>query len=399
MSQHDFNVANQGFPAFRGDMNNALAALASNSSGATAPSTTYAYQWWYDTTTNILKMRNADNDAWISFATFDQANDKFTMTLAGATITGQAVFDDGSASLPSLTNTGDTNTGLFFPAADAVAVATGGAERVRVTSAGSLLMGTTAVPTSSLIRQVVAGDGAYLQFSRTATTIAGAFAGTDGNGLIFGTHTGAVGSETYTERARITSSGQFLVGRTTPRVNEFASITGSPGSGEWMLECVNTRSTTSLNGILVFYPNAAPNNTTNQFFQCVDGLSTTRAEIRSNGGLANFSANNVNLSDERVKTDIAPVGSYWDKIKALQVVTYKYKDQSHDDDNIGVIAQQVESVAPEFVSNDGFGETPEDGVPLKSIYEADLHYATLKALQEAMAKIEYLEARVAALEA
>jgi len=85
MSQHDFNIANQGFPAFRTDLNNGLTALATNSSGATAPSTTYAYQWWYDTTTNILKMRNADNDAWINFATFDQVNDLWSVTSLRAT--------------------------------------------------------------------------------------------------------------------------------------------------------------------------------------------------------------------------------------------------------------------------------------------------------------------------
>lgn len=85
MSQHDFNIANQGFPAFRTDLNNGLTALATNSSGATAPSTTYAYQWWYDTTTNILKMRNADNDAWINFANFDQVNDLWSVTSLRAT--------------------------------------------------------------------------------------------------------------------------------------------------------------------------------------------------------------------------------------------------------------------------------------------------------------------------
>jgi len=75
MATHDYNIANQGFPAFRSDLNNALSAIVSNNSNATAPSTTYAYQWWYDSSTTTLKFRNADNDAWISFATFDMTND------------------------------------------------------------------------------------------------------------------------------------------------------------------------------------------------------------------------------------------------------------------------------------------------------------------------------------
>ena len=82
MSQHDMNIANQGFPAFRSDLNNALAALASTSAGATAPSTTFAQQLWYDSTANLLKMRNTDNDAWITLAYFDQTNDEWEVRSA-----------------------------------------------------------------------------------------------------------------------------------------------------------------------------------------------------------------------------------------------------------------------------------------------------------------------------
>lgn len=65
MSQHDFDIANQSGSAFRADLNNALLALASASSGASAPATTYAYQIWADTTNSVLKIRNAANTAWI----------------------------------------------------------------------------------------------------------------------------------------------------------------------------------------------------------------------------------------------------------------------------------------------------------------------------------------------
>lgn len=91
MSQNDFTVANQGFPAFRSDMNSALQALASMSAGTSAPSTTFAYQLWYDATNDIIKLRNADNDAWISVFTVDQTNDLITyssLTVGGLTVTG-----------------------------------------------------------------------------------------------------------------------------------------------------------------------------------------------------------------------------------------------------------------------------------------------------------------------
>jgi hypothetical protein len=68
-------------------MNSAFQALASNSSGATEPGTTYAYQWWYDETTDILKMRNADDDAWINIASFDQANDTWAPYVGATALT------------------------------------------------------------------------------------------------------------------------------------------------------------------------------------------------------------------------------------------------------------------------------------------------------------------------
>jgi len=264
---------------------------------------------------NIALTPNASGTGTFTIASPNSNTDR-TLTLPDATgtvnISGLAnEVPAGSAGAPAIYSTGDTNTGIFFPAADTIAFSAGGSESMRIDSSGNLLVGKT---------------------SANAT--------------------GLTGFELLTA-----SSSLFSTVNTAGAANNYH-----------------------------FYNMNATNN----------GF---RFYVQVNGGIANFSANNINLSDERVKTDIAPLGSYWDKIKALEVVTYKYLDQSHEDNNIGVIAQQVESVAPEFVSNDGFGETPEDGVPLKSVYEADLHYATLKALQEAMARIETLETRLAALEA
>ena len=75
MAQHDYTIANQTFPATRTDINNALSAIVSTNSGATAPTSTYAYQLWYDTGNDELKMRNANDDAWITLFLFDQVAD------------------------------------------------------------------------------------------------------------------------------------------------------------------------------------------------------------------------------------------------------------------------------------------------------------------------------------
>lgn len=77
MSQHDYDIVNQSSAAFRSDLNLALKALASLSSGDAAPSTTYANMLWYETDTNILKMRNEADDAWISLFYLDQTNGDF----------------------------------------------------------------------------------------------------------------------------------------------------------------------------------------------------------------------------------------------------------------------------------------------------------------------------------
>lgn len=74
MSQHDYVIDNQSGLNFRSDLNNALAALVSNSSGNTEPSTTYAYMFWTDTSGSyaILKVRNAANSGWVTLGRVDR---------------------------------------------------------------------------------------------------------------------------------------------------------------------------------------------------------------------------------------------------------------------------------------------------------------------------------------
>ena len=108
MAQHDYIIANQSGAAFRSDLNNGLAAIVSQNSGAAQPSTTYAYQWWADTTTGLLKLRNAANNAWITVGTLADTNLGLA-TLASPTFTGTPAAPTASAG----TNTTQLATTAF----------------------------------------------------------------------------------------------------------------------------------------------------------------------------------------------------------------------------------------------------------------------------------------------
>lgn len=65
MAQHDYNIANKDGAVVRADLNAALEAIVSNNAGATEPTSTFPFMWWYDTANDVLKMRNAANTDWL----------------------------------------------------------------------------------------------------------------------------------------------------------------------------------------------------------------------------------------------------------------------------------------------------------------------------------------------
>ena len=188
MAQADGTIQNDTGANVRSDLNNNFAACFTNNSGASAPSTTFAYMWWADTSNGLLKLRNGGNTDWITvgslttanLALAPQASPTFTgnVTIAAGTVSLPSLrftgdndtglysaaantvnvtaggtlshaftstystanvpirVPDGSASAPSLTNTGDENTGIFFGAADEVSISTGGTERAQFDSNG-----------------------------------------------------------------------------------------------------------------------------------------------------------------------------------------------------------------------------------------------------------------------
>ena len=195
------------------------------------------------------------------------------------------------------------------------------------------------------------------------------------------------------ERARIDSSGNLLVGTTSLAAGTAHTFQQTTASNYTTI-FKSSRSTAAQNyGLYVYYDSAAPNGTGNEFLQCQDNAAV-RATIRSNGGLANYSGNNVNLSDRREKTNFAPAGEYLSKICAIPVQTFNYIDQNAEEDpgtTLGVVAQDVQAVAPELVMESNWG-TEENPKMRLSIYQTDLQYALMKALQELKAEFDAYKA-------
>ena len=174
----------------------------------------------------------------------------------------------------------------------------------------------------------------------------------------------------------------------------------------------------------------APDNNSNYFAYCGDN-ATVRCIIYSDGDLVNHDNSYGSTSDERIKQDIKDANSQWDDIKALKISNYKkkddvvqYKDKAWE--QIGVIAQELEASGMDKLikeadpsegdirSSAEFGTLYEDGdtIPdgkkvgdvkevkskVKNVKYSVLYMKAVKALQEAMARIETLETKVKALE-
>jgi hypothetical protein len=190
------------------------------------------------------------------------------------------------------------------------------------------------------------------------------------------------------------SSGNLLVGATSGSNHVIQKSAASA-----IALNINNSSATAPSGASFTFSAATPNNGTSTFFTTTDSTAY-RGGWLSNGGIQNYQANDSNLSDRREKTNFAPAKNYLETICAIPVQTFNYIDQNMDDDDrpsLGVVAQDVQAVAPELVVESDWGTEHESKMRL-SIYQTDFQYALMKCIQEQQAIIESLTARVSALE-
>jgi hypothetical protein len=214
--------------------------------------------------------------------------------------------------------------------------------------------------------------------------------------MVSGQHTWSVAPSgtagnaiTFTQTMTLDASGNLLVGTTsqlgTGKVGFLQSSSGQ------VLTMQNSNAAPY--GIACLYTGASPNSTISQYLYC-DDTGGLRMEVRSNGGIANYTANNVILSDRREKTNFTPATPYLDKICAIPVQTFNYIDQNLEEDGgltLGVVAQDVQAVAPELVSEGNWGSKENPKMRLE-IYQTDMQYALMKALQELKAEFDAYKA-------
>jgi hypothetical protein len=129
--------------------------------------------------------------------------------------------------------------------------------------------------------------------------------------------------------------------------------------------------------------------------------NSDKAFIRTDGDFESANSSYGGISDVKLKENIVDASSQWNDIKAVKVRNFNFKSSTNNTKMLGLIAQEAETVCPSLVKTvpDLSAENEDLGTETKVLKYSILYMKAVKALQEAITKIETLETKVAALEA
>jgi hypothetical protein len=316
----------------------------------------------------------------------------------------RAAFVAGTAAAPAITTTGDTNTGMFFPAADTIAFAEGGAEAMRLDSSGNLLLGETSQvyfsrftlsynPSSSngpifLSTVAQAQDyGGALAFGGKYNSAGNyrPFAGmygaksnsTDGNSagyLAFQTNGNAADPS---ERMRIDSNGTVCINTTAPPSSD-NRLTITYSSATQSAASIKNTSTTFNGNMWSFI------NSSNASCGAITQTGTTTTAFTTS-------------SDYRLKENIAPMTGALDMVAQLKPVTYTWKEDGSSGQ--GFIAHELQEIVPDCVIGEKDAVNEDGSIKVQGVDTSFLVATLTAAIQEQQTIINDLKARVEALEA
>ena len=316
----------------------------------------------------------------------------------------QTILDNDNGSAKGLKVRIKANDSGDFPVFQAVSGSTGSdVEVFTILDDGKVGIGTTSptldsalaglsVSSNSTLLQIHDSDGACIKLSDPASGanrgLGIALQGT--SAVISNCESGELRFGTgNTERARFDSSGRFMVGANDANSAQFTSSTSA--TGEFAADLRSTSSSyTSI--VCLLGSNTNTTNSTYDHLRCdIHGVAQKLA-IRDSGNVVNSNNSYGSLSDSRMKENIVDAASQWDDIKALQV--RKYNRIGETQKELGVIAQELEASGMDGLVEEAryydVNNNPDEETR-KSVKYSVLYMKAVKALQEAMTRIETLE--------
>mgnify|MGYP003117565426 CR=1 FL=1 len=229
----------------------------------------------------------------------------------------------------------------------------------------------------------------FKRCAEIAVTADGATNSRRGGNFIFRTRDN--NATAMTEHMRLTRGGRLGIGTLAPASRLHVDDPNSNSQA-----CTINSSLSSFQGqVLKVTSVRTTTNSSFNFFLC----GTDKLAIRDSGNVVNTNNSYGQFSDQRLKENIKDASSQWDDIKALQVRNFNFIDD--DLTQIGVVAQELEAAGMSgLVEESKMSEPDKDGndVVRKNVKYSVLYMKAVKALQEAITKIEALEARVTTLE-